>query len=95
MTLMIMALVLAILLSAVLSAAELAVFSLPDGRVHALAEEGVPGAEALAGLRARPQRVLVLLRLGDAFADVSAGALAAALVLVHWDVVGLAPPSAS
>lgn len=90
MMLLIVALILAIALSAVLSAAELAVFSLPESRVHTLTEQGIPGAAALAGLRARPDRVLVLLRLGDAFADVSAGALAATLVHAQWDMVGLA-----
>jgi len=90
MILLVAALILAIVLSAVLSAAELAVFSLPESRVHALAEEGTPGAEALAALRGRPERVLVLLRLGDAFADVSAGALAATLVHAQWEMVGVA-----
>jgi putative hemolysin len=81
---------LAVLLSGLLSAAELAIFSLAEGRVRALAEQETNGAAALAQLRARPERVLVLLRLGDAFADVSAGAIAAYLAYVQWDYLGLA-----
>jgi CBS domain containing-hemolysin-like protein len=88
--LLLIALGLAVLLSAFLSAAELAVFSLAEGRVRALAEQETRGAAALAQLRARPERVLVLLRLGDAFADVSAGALAAYIAYLQWDYLGLA-----
>ncbi len=84
------ALGLAILLSGVLSAAELALFSLPESRVRALADQGSKGAAALAKLRARPERVLVLLRLGDALADVSAGALTTWLVYEHLEVAFVA-----
>jgi CBS domain containing-hemolysin-like protein len=90
MALLIAGLALAVLLSAFLSAAELAVFMIAEARVRALAEEGRPGAGALAQLRQRPDRTLVLLRLLDALADVSAGALAAILVLDHWQPAGLA-----
>ena len=67
------ALIAAILVSAFLSAAELSIFMLSEARVRALAEQGPRGAVALAALRARPERTLVLLRLLDATADVSAG----------------------
>lgn len=77
---------LALLLSGLLSAAELAIFSLPEGRVRALADQGSRGASALAQLRARPERVLVLLRLGDALSDVAAGALTALLVYDTLDI---------
>jgi len=90
MAILIGALVLAILLSASLSAAELAIFMLSEARVRALAEQGKPGAVALVELRQYPDRTLVLLRLLDALADVSAGALAAFLVLQHWQALGLA-----
>lgn len=80
------ALGIAILLSGVLSAAELAIFSMPESRVRALANQGSRTAGALAQLRERPERVLVLLRLGDAFADVSAGALTAWLVYTQFEL---------
>lgn len=90
MVITVIALVLAILLSAFLSAAELALFMLSEARVRALAEDGNRGATALAQLRARPERTLVLLRLLDALADVSAGALAAYLVFQELELIGLA-----
>ena len=83
---LIIGLVLALLFSGLLSAAELAIFSLPEARVRALADEGARGAAALAQLRARPERVLVLLRLGDALSDVAAGALTALLVYGTLDI---------
>lgn len=79
----------AIAASAFLSAAELAIFSLGESRVRALAEQGFRGGQALAHLRERPERLLVLLRLGDALADVSAGALAAWLAFQRWELLGL------
>lgn len=87
---LIIALAVAILLSALLTAAELAVFMLNEARVRALAEEGTRGAAALAQLRQRPERTLVLLRFLDALADVSAGALAAYLVFQEFELLGLA-----
>jgi CBS domain containing-hemolysin-like protein len=90
MAMLIIALAIAILLSALLTAAELAVFMLSEARVRALAEEGARGATALALLRQRPERTLVLLRFLDALADVSAGALAAFLVFQQYDLLGLA-----
>ncbi len=67
----------AILVSAFLTAAELSIFMLSESRVRAIAEQGHRGAAALASLRARPERALVLLRLVDAVADVTAGVLTA------------------
>jgi putative hemolysin len=80
----------AILLSAIFSAAELAVFLPGEGRVHALANQKVSGAAALVQLRAKPARTLVLLRLADAMSDVTAGALVAYMVLLQWELLGLA-----
>jgi putative hemolysin len=80
----------AILISAFLTAAELAVFSVPDSRVRMVADEGFRGGVALQQLRAHPERVLVLLRMGDTIADVSAGALAAYLAFLHGEILGVA-----
>ena len=80
----------AILLSAAFSAAELAVFLPGEGRVRALADQKVSGAAALVQLRSKPERTLVLLRLADALCDVSAGALAAYIALLQWELLGLA-----
>ncbi len=69
-------LVLALLVSGFFSAAETALFSLADTRIRALLDEGQRGSGALARLRARPERLLVLVRLGDAFCDVLVAVLA-------------------
>jgi putative hemolysin len=90
MVLIAIALGFAILLSAFLTAAELAIFSVADSRVRMLSEQGFRGGDALRQLREKPERVLVLLRLGDTLADVSAGALVAYLAFMQWDTVGFA-----
>ena len=69
-------LVLGLALSGLFSAAEAAVFSLGEARVRALVEEGYRGSAALVRLRARPERLLVLLRLGEAVSDALAAAIA-------------------
>jgi putative hemolysin len=79
----------AILLSAFFTAAELAVFFPSESRVRNLSEQNVRGATALAQLRARPERPLVLLRLADTVCDVSAGALVAWIAFLEWQLLGL------
>ena len=74
---LVIGLVVAILFSALFSAAELAIFLPSEGRIRALAEENQRGAAALVALRTRPERTMVLLRFFDALSDVSAGALVA------------------
>jgi putative hemolysin len=83
-------LALAVLASAFFSAAELAIFFPSESRLRTLSGKNVRGANALAQLRARPERTLVLLRLADALSDVSAGALAAYLAFLRWELLGLA-----
>lgn len=87
---LILALTFALLLSAVFTAAEVALFSLGEGRVRGLAEDERPGSRSLVRLRAHPERLLILLRLGDALADVTAGATAAYLAYLEWHLLGLA-----
>jgi putative hemolysin len=83
-------LVIAIMASAVFTAAELAIFFPSEARVRALSEQDVPGAAALVRLRARPERTLVLLRLADTISDVTAGALTAWIAFQEWQIAGLA-----
>jgi len=75
----------ALLLSAFLTAAEVALFSLTDARVRGLVEN-VNGA--LARIRARPRSLLVLVRFGDGLAAVVAGAAAFAIGHQIWPVWG-------
>src|SRR5215216_705404 len=88
MLLLVAALVLALLLSAFFTAAELSVFSVSQQRINSLIEEGRTGSAALASVRARPGRAVVLLRLGDAVADLAAGAIGAYIAYLKWNVVG-------
>ena len=87
---LVLALTLALLLSVVFTATEVALFSLGETRVRALLEEKRRGSASLVQLRTRPERLLILLRLGDALADVTAGAIAAYLAYLRWDLLGLA-----
>jgi putative hemolysin len=87
---LIILLVLALLLSVVFTAAEVALFSLGEARVRALLEEKRRGTASLLQLRTRPERLLIVLRLGDALSDVTAGAIAAYLAFERWQLVGLA-----
>ena len=86
----VLALAMAILVSAFFTAAELAIFTPGESRIRALADEGVRGSGALAELRAHPARVMVLLRLGDACADVAAGALVTVLAYQRFEAIGVA-----
>ena len=87
---LILALFLALLLSAFFTAAELSLFSVPQQRIAALVHDRQKGSVALAELRNRPGRVLVFLRLGDAFADLAAGAIAGYVAYLKWNILGAA-----
>ncbi|HUF68262.1 MAG TPA: hemolysin family protein [Longimicrobiales bacterium] len=80
----------AILASAFFTAAELAIFAAAESRIRSLTDDGVRGSGALSSLRTKPARVLVLLRLADAFADVAAGGLVVYYAYARWDAVWLA-----
>jgi putative hemolysin len=85
---LILALFFALLLSAFFTAAELSLFSVPQQRIAALVQEQQKGSFALADLRNRPGRVLVFLRLGDALADLTAGAITGYLAYLQWNLLG-------
>ncbi len=85
---LLLALFVALLLSAFFTAAELSVFSVPQQRISALVDSHQKGSLALAALRSRPGRVLVLLRLGDSLADLTAGAITAYLAYQEWNLIG-------
>ena len=87
---LVIALTLALLSSVVFTAAEVALFSLSEGRARTLHEEKRRGAASLMQLRTRPERLLILLRLGDALSDVTAGATGAYLAYTRWNLLGLA-----
>ena len=75
----IIALTVAIGISAFLTAAEVSLFALGDARVRSLVDNG---ESALARIRSRPRSLLVLLRFGDGLAALVAGAAAFRIGLV-------------
>jgi putative hemolysin len=90
MLILVAGLIVAILASALFTAAELAIFFPTESRVRSLADKNIGGAAALAQLRLRPERALVLLRLADTLSDVGAGALTGYIAYLQWQVGGLA-----
>ena len=78
---LILGIVVALALSAFLTATELSVLSLGDARVRTLVAKEFRGAEALARLRNQPDRVLVLLRLAVTLSDVTVATLATLLAV--------------
>src|SRR5687768_12849029 len=84
----ILALLVALMLSAFFTAAERSLFSVPQQRIAALVDAKRKGSLALADLRNRPGRVLVLLRLGDSLADLTAGAITGYLGYLEWTLLG-------
>lgn len=88
MLLSLLALLSALALSAVFTAAELAVFSLGEARVRTLADWGCRGSNALAEIRVRPERLLVLTRSAKALAGVAAAAFAVLFAYPQWQVPG-------
>jgi putative hemolysin len=82
---LVIAFVAALALSAFLTAAEVALFSLTDARVRGVVDQ-IDGA--LARIRARPRSLLVLLRFGDAVAAVVLGATAFVMGSLYWPVWG-------
>ena len=87
---LILTLVLALLLSVLFTTAEVALFSLTESRVRKLQEEKRRGSASLLQLRTRPERLLILLRLGDSLADITAGAVASYVAYLQWNLLGLA-----
>ncbi|MEJ2679345.1 MAG: hemolysin family protein [Gemmatimonadota bacterium] len=76
----------ALVLSALFTVAELALFSLGTSRMHTLQDAGFRGSSALVvQARARPGRLFVLLRLGNTTCDVAAAGLG---VLVGLRLLG-------
>ena len=85
-----LALLLLIVLSGFFSGSEIALFSLPDARARALAEEGQRGAKALLQLKANPERLLATILIGNNIVNVGAASLATALALDLFGNQGVA-----
>ena len=70
-----------IVVSALISAAEIGFFSVNEMRVRALAEAGSRRAKMVLHLRAQPQRLLSIIMIGDRLADTGAASYATIVVL--------------
>ncbi|GAA0303704.1 hemolysin family protein [Halarchaeum salinum] len=77
-------------LSAFFSSSELAMFSLARHRVESLAEEGVPGAAAVADLKADPHRLLITILVGNNLVNIAMSSIATALVGMYFTNAGVA-----
>ena len=85
-----LALVGLVLLSAFFSGSEIALFSLPEARARALAEDGVPGAGAVVQLKSNPERLLATILIGNNIVNIGAASLATALALDLFGNQGVA-----
>jgi putative hemolysin len=65
-----------LLLSAFFSGSEIALFSVPQARARALADQGRRGSRALVELRSRPDRLLVTILIGNNVANIAAASIA-------------------
>jgi CBS domain containing-hemolysin-like protein len=85
-------LVILLALSGFFSSAEIAFFSISQTRARSLAEEGKRGANALARLKATPERLLITILIGNNVANIGAASVAtyAATQLYGSAGVGLA-----
>ena len=72
-------------LSAFFSSAETAFVSLPRTRVRHLVETGVAGAERVARMTERPERLLATVLLCNNFVNVAAAALGTAVAVTIWE----------
>ncbi len=69
-------LVLLLVVSGFFSSAEIAFFSISQTRARSLAEEGRRGANALARLKANPERLLITILIGNNVANIGAASVA-------------------
>ncbi|HUH11548.1 MAG TPA: hemolysin family protein [Longimicrobiales bacterium] len=86
---LLLAFLVALALSAALTLAEVAVFSLGESRLRTLVGEGFRGSQTLHRLREQPAHLLLLLRFGTAVADAAAGVSAGVLGWLLWGAPGL------
>ncbi len=77
-------------LSAFFSSSEVALFSITRARVRTLVNEGRKGAQALATLKADPDRFLITILIGNNIANVAAASMATAIAIGIFGATGLA-----
>ena len=75
--------VLLMVLSAFFSSSEIAMFSLAQHRVEALAEDGVPGSDKVADLKEDPHRLLVTILVGNNLVNIAMSSIATGLLAFY------------
>jgi len=82
-------LVVCLILSAFFSGSETAFISLQKVRLEHLVSTGVKGAERVAGMLERPEKLLSTVLLGNTFVNTAAAALATTLAIARWPEQGV------
>jgi len=77
-------LVVLLALSGFFSSAEIAMFSLAQHRIEALAEEGAPGAATVQSLTDDPHRLLVTILVGNNLVNIAMSSLATGLLAIYF-----------
>jgi putative hemolysin len=78
-----------ILLSAFFSGMEIAYFSLSRGRVRTMVRQNLPGAKGVEKLRKKPQRLLVIILLGNNLVNIAAASLATKIAIDLFGSIGV------
>ncbi len=67
------------------SSSEIALFSLPTHQVDAMAEQGLPGAQAVKSLKENPHRLLVTILVGNNMVNITMSSISTTIVGIYFD----------
>ncbi len=81
-------LIILVLLSAMFSAAEMAVFSISKARVKALVQKNAPHAKALEEIKKHPKNILIAILVGNNIVNISASTLATVFFIKIFGGIG-------
>lgn len=82
-------LVVLIFASAFFSGLEIAMFSLGEGTLRTLVEQKRPGADTVERLKKNPERLLVVILIGNNIANIGSAAIATALAIEMFGDIGV------
>ena len=78
-----------LVMSAFFAGLEIALFSLGRAHVRTLVERGVPGAKTVRNLKSNPERLLVIILIGNNIANIGSASLATAVAIRIFGDVGV------
>ena len=81
--------VICILLSAFFSSSEVALISITRAKARTLVNEGLPGSNAVAALKEKPDRLLITILIGNNIVNIAAASLATAIAISIFGDVGV------